>query len=161
MNRSPIVSLLLIVLIAGAAGTYYARNWWSSQGTFLRAYGAEGIIMKTSRYQSSVRDEIWSLTPGDVRRMEEKLEGHVAAATNRFRNIAPDFRRYYRQYYAWQNSQGRYITTEFYHPRLVTRYEWLHRTPMARGDVGTYWRIDFDVNRGTFENFRLRPGVDP
>jgi hypothetical protein len=151
--------LLLAILAAGVVvARQYTTTWWSSQGTLVRGPSFEGIIMDTPRFQDITRPETWTVGRTTIYTMESDLDGYVARMTNRFRRIAPDLPLYYRQYYPWQTRDVRMITTEFYHPSLISRYEWLHRTPGGVGASGTYWRVDYDVRAHAFDNFRMRAG---
>lgn len=152
--------ILLLAILAGGIviARLYTTTWWSSQGDLVRGPNFEGIIMDTPRFQDVTHPDTWTVGRGTILSMEGDLDGYVARMTNRFRRIAPELPKYYRQYYPWQTGSQRKITAEFYHPALITRYEWLHRTPVVVGESGTYWRVDYDVQSHAFDNFRMRAG---
>lgn len=146
------LTLISLFAAALAASGYFAANWWSSQGAYVRETGFEGIVMNSGRFRNAVHADGWALAPGQLNTLEADLVLFVAATSNRFDVIKSDLPRYYRQYYTWQDWRGRHITTEFYHPALITRYEWLHRTPVASGSSGKFWRVEYQVGTRAFTN---------
>ena len=146
--------LLLILAAAAVVTPWYLRNRWSSQGELVRGPTYEGIILDMAHVEGEGAPKSWPMDTQSVQLLEQRLPLFLHAGTNDVAGIAGNLGDYYRQYSPVMRGRKHLIAVEFFHHDLITRYQWLHRTPVLPGGGRLHCRALYETERGIFLSFQ-------
>ena len=120
----------------------------------------EGIILDPAKHPSNPSPEdVWEITPEDIRKMEVALDDHIHhAKALRATRIPAELRNYKRRYLAVLDGDGEKIVEIFCaHKSVIDRDYWLKNYFEPDGGGQNYWHITYDLFSRSFTDFYVNP----